>query len=87
MSANVILWVLKESQIEGGKYQNDSDVHQESFPEMVLEDQDVYSDDDDYHRHGHHRFCHCDLDQILRFEPQIAGWDVMCPLWLRQAAP
>jgi hypothetical protein len=57
---NVILWVLEESQIEGCKHQNDSDVHHQSFPEMVPEDQDIYSDDDGYHRHhvrdGNHRF-------------------------------
>jgi hypothetical protein len=55
------LWVVKKSQIEGGKHQNDSDVHHQPFPEMVPEDQGIYSDDNRYHRHGDHRSCHCDL--------------------------
>src|SRR5215469_7337324 len=75
MPFNATLWVLKESQIEGCKHQNDSDVHHQSFPEMVPEDQGIYSDDDGYHRHhvrhGNHRSCHCDLHWILRFEFQI----------------
>jgi hypothetical protein len=65
-----MLWVLKESQIEGCKHQKDSDVHHQPFPEMVPEDQDIYSDDDGYHRHGNHRSCHCDLHRILRVASQ-----------------
>jgi hypothetical protein len=65
MSTNVILWVLKESPIESCKHQNDSDVHHQSFPELVPEDQGIYSHDDGYHRHhvrqGNHRSRHCDL--------------------------
>ena len=91
MSMSGILWVLKESQIEGCKHQNDSDVHHQSFPEMVPENQGVYSDDDGYHRHqvkhGNHRFCHCGLPGFcalsFRSPPQRF---VMWLIWLRQGA-
>jgi len=88
MPFNATLWVLKESQIEGCKHQNDSDVHHQSFPEMVPEDQGIYSDDDGYHRHhvrhGNHRSCHCDFTGFcdLSFRlPRIRH----VPNWLRQA--
>ena|SRR5215469_676436 len=67
---NVGLWVLQESPIEGCKHQNDSDVHHQSFPEMVPEDQGIYGDYDGYHpdhiRHCDHQSCHCDLHPIWR---------------------
>lgn len=54
----------------------EADVHHQSFPEMVPEDQDIYSDDDGYHRHqvrhGNHRSRHCDLHCDLSFRsPRI----------------
>jgi hypothetical protein len=33
--------MFEESQVEGCKHQNDSDVHHQSFPEIVPEDQDI----------------------------------------------
>jgi hypothetical protein len=36
-----ILSLLKESQIESGEHQNDSDVNQQSFPEPVSEKSDI----------------------------------------------
>jgi hypothetical protein len=56
--------LLKKSQIEGCTHQNDSDVHHQSFPEMVPENQGIYRNDDGYHRHhvshSHNRSCHLD---------------------------
>lgn len=76
MSSNVILWVLKESPIEGCKHQNDSDVHHQSFPEMVPEDEGIYGHDDGYHRHHvrhrNHQSCHCDLYRVSRFEVPVS---------------
>ncbi len=80
--------------MEGCKHQNDSDVHHQSFPEMVPEDQGIYSDDEGYHRHhvrhGNHPSCHCDLHRILRFEHLSFRSPARIrhvPIWLRQGAP
>ena len=39
--------VLEEPQIERCKHQHDSDVHHQSFPKVVPEDQSIYGDDED----------------------------------------
>jgi hypothetical protein len=36
MSVNVILGVLKKTQIKGYKHENDSDVHHQSFPQVLI---------------------------------------------------
>jgi hypothetical protein len=63
--------MFEESQVEGCKHQNDSDVHHQSIPEIVPEDQDIQSDDDGYHRHhvrhGNHRSGHRDSNCDLSF--------------------
>jgi len=77
---NVLPGVVKKSQIEGGKHQDDSDVHHQPFPEMVPENQGIYNHDDGYHRHGHHRFCHCDPAvprALLNYTVQV------CVAWVR----
>ena len=39
------LWVLEESQIKGRKYQDNADVHYQPFPESILKEQQVYTND------------------------------------------
>jgi hypothetical protein len=57
--------MVKESQIEGGTHQHDSDIHYQSFPELIPEDQSIDTDDDcDHHhhkKHGKHWLRHHDL--------------------------
>jgi hypothetical protein len=65
--------VLKESQIESSKHQDDSDVHHQSFPEVVPEDQGIYSDDDGYHPARKSSVLPLGFIRILRFEVQIAS--------------
>lgn len=48
--ARLRLWTLQEPQVERQKYQDNSDVHDQPSPEMVLEQQDVHADHDGYHR-------------------------------------
>jgi hypothetical protein len=65
----ITLWVIEKSQIEGRKHQNDSDIHDQSFPEMIPEDQDIEGDDNGYHRnqvrHGNSRSCHSMAREVL----------------------
>ena len=81
MPFNATLWVLKESQIESCKHENDSNVDHQSFPEMVSKDQGIYSDDGSYHQQyieeGNHRSCHGDLQLKI----------CHLPIWLRQGVP
>src|SRR5215471_7498783 len=39
------LWTFQKSEVEGDEYQDDPYIHGQPFPELVLEEQDVYSDD------------------------------------------
>jgi hypothetical protein len=43
-------WTLEEPEIEGHKYQDNSDVNEQPIPEVVPEEQDVHADHDGYHR-------------------------------------
>jgi hypothetical protein len=43
-------WMPQESQVESSEHQDDSNIHCQPFPESVSEEQDIYSDDDGYHR-------------------------------------
>jgi hypothetical protein len=45
------LRVLQESQIEGRKHQNNADIHHQPFPESILEEQQIHTNDNGYHRH------------------------------------
>jgi hypothetical protein len=49
------LRVLQESEIEGRKHQDDADVHYQPFPESILEEQKIYTNDDGYQRHNVNR--------------------------------
>jgi len=40
---------LYESQIEGYEHRNNSDVRDQPFPELTLEEQEIYAYDDSYH--------------------------------------
>jgi hypothetical protein len=42
---------LYESQIETYEHQDNSDVRDQPFPELTLEDQEIYADDDGYQQH------------------------------------
>jgi len=61
--AKVMLWRLRsrrlqEPQIEGGKHQDNSDVHHQPLPEPVPEEQDVHADHDGHQReHVKHDGC------------------------------
>lgn len=41
----------EKSQVESAKHQDDADVHHQPFPESVSEEQKIYADDEDRHRH------------------------------------
>ena len=43
-------WVPKESKIQSDTYQNNSDVDEQSLPELMPEEGNVQSDDQSYHR-------------------------------------
>jgi hypothetical protein len=79
-----ILWVPKESQIEAGKHQNDSDVHHQPFPEIIPEDQGIESDDGGYH-HQHvkncnHRSRHSDLPRFCDLSFRSPQRFVICSI-------
>lgn len=38
-------WTFQKSEVKGGEYQNDSYIHRQPFPELVLEEQEIYTDD------------------------------------------
>jgi hypothetical protein len=40
--------MFQKSEVEGYKYQDDSYIHSQPFPEMVLEEQEIYSDHNGY---------------------------------------
>jgi hypothetical protein len=46
------LWVLEESQIKGCKHQDDADVHYHPFPESILKEQKVYTNDNGNQHHN-----------------------------------
>ncbi len=49
------LWVLEESQIKGCKHQDNADVHYQPFPESILKEQQVYTNDNgNQHRNVKH---------------------------------
>jgi 1,2-phenylacetyl-CoA epoxidase PaaB subunit len=49
------LWVLEESQIKGSKHQDNADVHYQPFPESILKEQQVYTNDNgNQHRNVKH---------------------------------
>src|ERR1019366_264140 len=54
---------FQESQVEGGKHQDDADVHDEPFPESMPEEQHINAEDNGYLGHEvnceHHRCRHC----------------------------
>jgi hypothetical protein len=37
--------MFQESEIDGGEYQDDPDIHRQPFPELVPEEQNIYRDD------------------------------------------
>jgi hypothetical protein len=39
---------LQKSEVEGCEYQDDSHIHRQPFPEVVLEEQKIYSDHNGY---------------------------------------
>jgi GNAT superfamily N-acetyltransferase len=56
------LRVLHESQIEGGEHQDNADVDQQPFPESILEEQQIYTNNNGYQhhtvKHDRHVLCH-----------------------------
>jgi hypothetical protein len=58
------LRVLQKSQIEGSEYQDNADVHHQPFPDAVLEEEQIHTNDNDYQRcnvkHGGRASCHFD---------------------------
>ena len=40
--------LFQKSEVEGCEYQDDSYIHRQPFPEMVLEEQEIYSDHNGY---------------------------------------
>jgi hypothetical protein len=55
--------ILYESQIEGCKHQDNTDVHHEPFPESILKEKKIYANDNGYHHQTVKRYedalCHC----------------------------
>jgi len=45
------LWTPEESEVESGEYQDNADIHGKPFPESVSEEQNIYTDYNDCHRH------------------------------------
>ncbi len=41
------LRVFEESQIESGKYQDNADIHHQPFPEVILKDKKIHTQDND----------------------------------------
>jgi hypothetical protein len=58
------LRMLQKSQIEGREQQDDADVRHQPFPEAVLEEQQIHTNDNDYQRrhvkHDGRSSCHFD---------------------------
>jgi hypothetical protein len=44
-------WRSEESQIESCEHQDNADIHDQSFPESVSEEQDIYADYNGCHRY------------------------------------
>jgi hypothetical protein len=44
-------WTLQESQVESCEYQDNADIHGQSFPEPTPEEQEIYTDNDGCHQH------------------------------------
>ena len=44
-------WPLEESEVESCKHQDNADIHCQSLPKSVFEEQEIYTDYDGYHRH------------------------------------
>jgi hypothetical protein len=40
--------MFQKSEVEGREYQDDSHIHRQAFPELVLEEQEIYSDHNGY---------------------------------------
>jgi hypothetical protein len=40
-----VSWTFQESKVKRGEYQNDSYIYHQPFPELVFEEQEIYSDD------------------------------------------
>jgi hypothetical protein len=38
-------WTFQKSEVKGGEYQHDSYIHRQPFPELVPEEQEIYTDD------------------------------------------
>jgi hypothetical protein len=45
------LWMLEESQVESGEYQDNANIRYQPFPKTVSEERKIYADDDGYHHH------------------------------------
>jgi hypothetical protein len=43
--------MLQKSQVERCEHQDDSDIHQQSFPEAVPEEQEIHTDHNDNQQH------------------------------------
>jgi hypothetical protein len=51
-------WALQEPQTECREHQDNSDIYDQPFPEVVPEEQEVYADHDGYqHEHVKHGGC------------------------------
>jgi len=46
------LWVLQESHIKSGKDQHDSHVRHQPFPESILEEEQIYTNNNGYQHHN-----------------------------------
>ena len=76
VAAAVGLRIPQESQIEGCKHQDNSDVHHQAFPELIPEEEQIYTDDNTYqHRnvkHDNQALCHINHQD---------GWTATAMLW------
>jgi hypothetical protein len=62
-------WTPEESQIESCKNQDNANIHCQPFPESISEEDEIYADYDDCHRHHvkHHNYlsAHFNMTSIL----------------------
>jgi hypothetical protein len=67
-AATLKLSALYESQIEGCKYQNNTDIRHQAFPESIPEEQQIHSNYNGYQQtrveRDNHTFCHFRLLSI-----------------------
>jgi hypothetical protein len=92
-------WTFRESEVEGREYQDDSYVHRQPFPELILEQQEIYSDDDGYQEQYVKRDCRLASHFSPRSKslysnrgnsPYLRPWSVFSAAarrWEREQAP